>query len=74
MNWKNVLYLLQVERKSGRLIRGIKATRYRENSFIAYWPYWAAAIIGVLGGLVAEYSCIPHLFSRSAQWVTAVEY
>ena len=26
MNWKNVLYLLQVERKSGRLIRGIKAT------------------------------------------------
>ncbi len=50
MNWKNVLYLLQVERKSGRLIRGIKATRYRENMFIAYWPYWVAAILGVLGG------------------------
>ena len=33
MNWKNVLYLLRVERKSGRLIRGIKTTRYRENSF-----------------------------------------
>ena len=48
MNWKNVLYLLQVERKSGRLIRGIKATRYRENSFIAYWPYWIAAIIGCM--------------------------
>jgi len=55
MNWKNVLYLLRVERKSGRLIRGIKATRYKENSFLAYWPYWAAAIIGVLGGLFAEY-------------------
>ena len=55
MNWKNVLYLLRVERKSGRLIRGIKATRYRENSFIAYWPYWVAAILGVLGGLLANY-------------------
>ncbi len=54
MNWKNVLYLLQVERKSGRLIRGIKATHYRENSFIAYWPYWVAAILGVIGGLGAS--------------------
>ena len=55
MNWKNILYLLRVERKSGRLIRGIKATRYRENSFIAYWPYWTAAIIGILGGIIANY-------------------
>jgi hypothetical protein len=55
MNWKNVLFLLQVERKSGRLIRGIKATRYKENSFLAYWPYWVAAIIGVLGGLIANF-------------------
>jgi hypothetical protein len=54
MNWKNVLYLLRVERKSGRLIKGIKATRYRENSFIAYWPYWTALIVGVLGGLLAD--------------------
>jgi hypothetical protein len=55
MNWKNVLFLLRVERKSGRLIRGIKTTRYRENSVLAYWPYWTAAIIGVLGGLVANW-------------------
>jgi hypothetical protein len=55
MNWKNVLFLMQVERKSGRLLRGIKATKYRENTFLAYWPYWAAAIIGVLGGLLANY-------------------
>ncbi len=55
MNWKNVIYLMRVERKSGRLIRGIKATRYKENSFIAYWPYWAAAIIGILGGLGANF-------------------
>jgi hypothetical protein len=55
MNWKNVLYLLRVDRKSGRLIRGIKATRYRENSILAYWPYWTAAILGIAGGLVANY-------------------
>src|SRR5450756_1127329 len=55
MNWKNVLFLLRVERKSGRLIRGIKATRYRENGFLAYWPYWVAAIIGVLGGLITNF-------------------
>jgi hypothetical protein len=55
MNWKNVLFLMRVERKSGRLLRGIKATRYRENTILAYWPYWAAAIIGILGGLVANF-------------------
>jgi hypothetical protein len=54
MNWKNVLFLLRVERKSGRLIRGIKATRYKENSFLAYWPYWVAIGIGILGGLIAN--------------------
>ncbi len=55
MNWKNVLFLMRVERKSGRLVRGIKATRYRENSFFAYWPYWVALIIGVVGGLIANF-------------------
>jgi len=55
MNWKNVLYLLRVERKSGRLIRGIKTTRYRENLFFAYWPYWVALILGALGGLGASF-------------------
>jgi hypothetical protein len=54
MNWKNVLYLLRVERKSGRLVRGIKATHYRERGFLAYWPYWVAAIIGVIGGLIGN--------------------
>jgi hypothetical protein len=54
MNWKNVLFLLRVERKSGRLIRGIKTTRYRENTFLAYWPYWVALIIGVVSGLIAN--------------------
>ena len=55
MNWKNVLYLLQVDRKSGRLVRGVKTTRYKENTLLAYWPYWTAAIIGVVGGLLANF-------------------
>jgi hypothetical protein len=55
MNWKNVLFIMRVERKSGRLVRGIKATRYKENSFLAYWPYWVALIIGVVGGLIANF-------------------
>ncbi len=55
MNWRNVLYLLRVERKSGRLVRGVKATRYRESGILAYWPYWVAAIIGVLTGLLANF-------------------
>jgi len=55
MNWKTVLYLLRVERKSGRLIRGVKATKYKENKLTAYWPYWVAAIIGILGGLLADF-------------------
>jgi hypothetical protein len=54
MNWKNVLYLLRVERKSGRLIRGIKTTRYKENGFLAYWPYWTAVIIGIISGVIAN--------------------
>jgi hypothetical protein len=45
MNWKNVLALLRVERKSGRLIRGVKATHYRERGILAYWPYWVAAVM-----------------------------
>jgi hypothetical protein len=52
MNWKNVLSLMLVERKSGRLIRGQKLTRYRENRFLAYWPYWVALGIGLAVGLL----------------------
>lgn len=52
MNWKNVYYLMRVERKSGRLIRGIKPTKYKENSFLANWPYWLAIGIGLAVGLL----------------------
>ncbi len=52
MNWKNVLILIRVERKSGRLIRGQKLTKYRENRFLAYWPYWVALALGLIIGVV----------------------
>jgi len=52
MNWKRVLSLMRVDRKSGRLIRGQKLTRYRENLFFAYWPYWLGSIIGLVVGLI----------------------
>jgi len=65
MNWKNVVFLVRVERKSGRLIRGKKTTRYRENGFLAYWPYWTAAIIGVVSALLADY-IVSLVYSQAA--------
>jgi len=53
MNWKNVLSLMQVERKSSRLIRGKKLTKYRESGFFAYWPYWAGLALGIAVGVLA---------------------
>ncbi|MEM2999213.1 MAG: hypothetical protein QXX34_01650 [Candidatus Bathyarchaeia archaeon] len=55
MNWKNVLILMQVERKSGRLLRGVKLTRYRESGFLAYWPYWVGLCFGIGAGLLAGF-------------------
>jgi hypothetical protein len=55
MNWKNVFSLMQVERKSGRLVRGQKTTKYRENRFLAYWPYWVALGAGIAAGVLAGF-------------------
>jgi hypothetical protein len=55
MNWKNVYYLMQVERKSGRLLRGKKPTKYKENSLLANWPYLLAIGIGLAVGILAGY-------------------
>jgi hypothetical protein len=44
---------MRVERKSGRLIRGRKLTRYRESGFLAYWPYWVGLALGIVAGLLA---------------------
>jgi hypothetical protein len=54
MNWKNVLSLMRVDRKSGRLIRGKKLTKYRENRFLAYWAYWVALALGLTVGVLVS--------------------
>jgi hypothetical protein len=64
MNWKNVLTLMQVDRKSGRLIRGRKVTKFRENKFFAYWAYWVALAIGVATGVLA---CVIYNFATEAE-------
>ena len=43
---------MRVERKSGRLLRGIKPTKYKENSFMANWPYWLAIGVGLAIGIL----------------------
>jgi hypothetical protein len=53
MNWKNVYYLIQVERKSGRLLRGKNPSKYKENRVFVHWPYLLAAVIGVIAGVFA---------------------
>ncbi len=56
MNWKNVAFLISVERKSGRLIRGQRLTHYRENKFVAYAFYLIALGIGSgVGALVGSF-------------------
>ncbi len=55
MNWKNVAYLVSVERKSGRLLRGQRLTRYVESRFSAYLFYIISLAVGLLIGLLAGY-------------------
>jgi len=53
MNWKNVAFLINVERKSGRLLRGQILTRYRESKVAGYGFYLIALAIGTVVGLLA---------------------
>ena len=46
---------MQVDRKSGRLLRGSKLTKYRENKFFAYWAYWVALAIGLAVGVLVSW-------------------
>jgi hypothetical protein len=55
MNWKTIAYLVGVERKSGRLIRGQRLIHYRESKFSAYLFYFIALGIGVLLGSLIGY-------------------
>ena len=53
MNWKNVYRLMQVERKSGRLLRGKNPTRFKEHRVLVNWPYLLAITVGVVCGVFA---------------------
>ncbi len=70
MNWKNVLILMQVDRKSGRLIRGAKQVKYHESKLRAYWAYWLSLIIGLAVGGLAYY--IYNLMAASDSTIPAV--
>jgi len=52
MNWKNVLRLIRVDVKSGRLIRGQKLRRYRKSRVIQYVMYGGSCILGIALGLL----------------------
>lgn len=51
MNWKNVVRLISVDIKSGRLIRGQKFRRYRERRVLQYLLYGGACVLGLAIGL-----------------------
>jgi len=52
MNWKNVVRLISVDVKSGRLIRGQRLRRYRESRLFDYLLYGGACVLGIAIGLV----------------------
>ncbi len=51
MNWKNVVRLISVDIKSGRLIRGQRLRRYRERRVFQYLLYGGACVLGLAIGL-----------------------
>jgi len=67
MNLRTVALLMSIERKSGRLLRGQRLTRYRERRFLKNWPYWLALVIGIGGGsLVSWFYTIESIDSNAA--------
>jgi len=52
MNWKNVVQLISVDVKSGRLVRGQRFRRYRESRLFQYVLYGGACVLGLAIGLV----------------------
>jgi len=53
MNWKNVLRLIRVDIKAGRLIRGQRLRRYREKRIFQYLLYGGACLLGLAIGIGA---------------------
>lgn len=50
MKWKNILTLIKIDVKSGRLIRGQRLRRYRENRTLQYVMYGGSCALGTLIG------------------------
>ena len=56
MKWKNVLTLIRIDVKSGRLIRGQRLRRYRESRILQYVMYGGSCALGTLiGWLVGSF-------------------
>ncbi len=51
MNWKNVVKLISIDIKSGRLIRGQKLRKYRERKVFQYLLYGGACVLGLAIGI-----------------------
>jgi len=76
MNWKNVIRLISVDIKSGRLIRGQRLRRFRERRVFEYLLYGGACILGLAIGLAAgsfynglSDSELKSLFFQSARYL-----
>lgn len=54
MNWKNVVNLLRVELKSGRLLRGSRLSMW-ENKLLTYGLYGGAVALGIAVGALFGY-------------------
>jgi len=74
MNWKNVVRLISIEIRSGRLIRGQRLRRYRESRIFQHLLYGGACVIGLAIGLAVGnfYNGMPdselkHLFDEGAR-------
>jgi hypothetical protein len=52
VNWKNVVSLIRIDIRSGRLIRGRRLRRYKESKFLQYLLYGGAPIVGLLIGIL----------------------
>ncbi|MEM3627546.1 MAG: hypothetical protein QXZ25_05920 [Candidatus Bathyarchaeia archaeon] len=55
MNWKNVVHLIRVDMKSGRLLRGKKLTKYRESKLFPYLLYGGALTLGLAVGVLVSF-------------------
>jgi hypothetical protein len=53
VNWKNVLHLVRIDVKSGRLLRGKRLTRFRESRVFTYVLYGGALVLGLVVAALA---------------------